>query len=497
MNPLYSPNPNTGKISAETAKTAPEESSAEAVEVDLLANLEGFMEKHLNTASLKDLELRAPVVECEEIVKILVSSKVAQPFVKAEEKLKRMVVSMDGFADRNRYPVDLEGVLLKFQRKGNKRVYRTAHQVHEDVVRLFSHVLDVRGKRHWLYVRAKKLCASFWSIYQRRVRAPAHQGMSSFSHGDQWLGHRVRVYWEQECEWFTACIDDYDGGERYHVVYEDDGLEEWLQLPSVAAVLIPFNWTPPTQVKVISAGDYIVCEDQKGGPRLIVYHALVKKVDLSKAKAFVHFTGWHHSHDQWLRLDTALFQLSPETEDTRSSLPHTLSPLSLLSPLSPLRWANGRYLCIGAGDVTPRAVARKLCMDEEILVAINYPTYPGMTATSKLRKGTSLMLPLDNFVRKRLAGQVALKTCSELRGGAAKELDAPASRDEAGEDGEHGEEEREAGTGHSLQKLRRRRRDLNLYGKKAVEQGAERDWMGAQVVVDCVDARHLGMLPQP
>jgi hypothetical protein len=32
---------------------------------------------------------------------------------------------------------------------------------------------------------------------------------------------------------YTGCIDDHYGLDQYHIVYDDDGWEEWICLPSV------------------------------------------------------------------------------------------------------------------------------------------------------------------------------------------------------------------------------------------------------------------------
>ena len=52
--------------------------------------------------------------------------------------------------------------------------------------------------------------------------------------GEHWLGQRVRVFWKDDLVWYTGCIDDHLGGsDRYHILYDDDGMEEWLTLPTV------------------------------------------------------------------------------------------------------------------------------------------------------------------------------------------------------------------------------------------------------------------------
>jgi hypothetical protein len=58
----------------------------------------------------------------------------------------------------------------------------------------------------------------------------------SVNTGLQWLGQRVRVFWKDDFMWYNGCIDDHYGGDRYHIVYDDDGFEEWISLPSVSSL---------------------------------------------------------------------------------------------------------------------------------------------------------------------------------------------------------------------------------------------------------------------
>lgn len=65
----------------------------------------------------------------------------------------------------------------------------------------------------------------------RRIRAPRHQ-LCEFSHGEANITRRVKVYWQDDHEWYCGSIDQYDGNTHYHITY-DDGEEEWIVLPSV------------------------------------------------------------------------------------------------------------------------------------------------------------------------------------------------------------------------------------------------------------------------
>jgi hypothetical protein len=82
-----------------------------------------------------------------------------------------------------------------------------------------------------------KVFEAFNDLYEVRILPPNHQmcgtGPVPFKHGLHWLGQRVRVFWKDDHVWYAGCIDDHYGSDRYHVIYDDDGLEEWITLPSV------------------------------------------------------------------------------------------------------------------------------------------------------------------------------------------------------------------------------------------------------------------------
>ena len=42
---------------------------------------------------------------------------------------------------------------------------------------------------------ARRLSQQFDKAYKRAVRAPAHQGLCRWEHGDAWVGKLLRVYW--------------------------------------------------------------------------------------------------------------------------------------------------------------------------------------------------------------------------------------------------------------------------------------------------------------
>lgn len=113
--------------------------------------------------------------------------------------------------------------------------YRSAQQVREDVVRIIRLVNESLTVRQAMRVTCTKVFEAFNDLFEARVSPPLHQagGMLPFQHGLHWLGQRVRVFWKDDFVWYTGCIDDHYGSDRYHIIYDDDGMEEWITLPSV------------------------------------------------------------------------------------------------------------------------------------------------------------------------------------------------------------------------------------------------------------------------
>ena len=101
------------------------------------------------------------------------------------------------------------------------------------IIRLINESLTVRQA---MRVTCTKVFEAFNDLFEARVSPPLHQagGVLPFQHGLHWLGQRVTVFWKDDFVWYTGCIDDHYGSDRYHIIYDDDGMEEWITLPSVS-----------------------------------------------------------------------------------------------------------------------------------------------------------------------------------------------------------------------------------------------------------------------
>jgi len=193
-----------------------------------------------------------------------------------------------------------------------------------------------------------------------------------------------------------------------------------------------------------------------------LYHGIVEEVDVEKARVKIHYTRWPRTFDRWVALGST----------------------TIMSGASDLisRYLNGRVLC--SDEDTPRAVARRFRIDEMSLCALNQMEYPDLMPASRLRKGTFLMLPVPYHILNR--------TRNARESGEDGDTD-----DEDNDDDEHQELEHEqAGTqGGSHAVLRKRHagdRGALRFGHMAVLAGAKQEALGARVVINCLDARHIG-----
>ncbi len=86
-------------------------------------------------------------------------------------------------------------------------------------------------------------------------------------------------------------------GGRYHVMYHEDGVEEWLTLPSLDVHLVPpaARNTPPRPLRFWEPGDAVLCRrprpcDAVGGPaEAAVYPARVEWLDAEAGRIRVSF----------------------------------------------------------------------------------------------------------------------------------------------------------------------------------------------------------------
>eukprot|EP00961_Rhodomonas_salina_P000190 2221-Rhodomonas_salina.1 len=201
-----------------------------------------FMQRSMALASLPAPNPTDPLGECAAIVNAVARSKAAEGLLESTPAFRRLVRN----PGKHKAPLDLGTIAQKLEKRGKGQAarygYKTPQHVREDLLRVLSYAREVHGEKSSVWGRVKKLMGACTALFRARILPGLHQGMESFEHGFHWLGHRVRVYWEDDRAWYAACIDDYDGAEKYHLIYEDDGVEEWIELPSTDVHLIPLDW---------------------------------------------------------------------------------------------------------------------------------------------------------------------------------------------------------------------------------------------------------------
>jgi hypothetical protein len=163
-------------------------------------------------------------------------------------------------------------------------------------------------------------------------------------------------------------------------------------------------------------------------------------------------------------------------------------------------YSNGRVQA--EEDETVREIATRYNLEDVKLAHLNRIEHPTITPTSKLVRGTLLLLPQHPSIAQRLAEDAAQRRQADvshytycqprpyLAGSAVAnaeetEESAPVSRARESGDGWLRERGR-MGSRHAC-----RQRPL-LYGSMAVRAGACEQLLGARVVVECVNSRLLG-----
>ena len=203
---------------------------------------------------LPDAQPDNALEECLLMLDAVLETKVAKPLLKADAStlFPLLVQSIEEAAGKNadKTPTDFVAIrnylagtcqALKDAAAGSggglRQHYRFAQHVREDVVRVMRLVNESWTARQPMRVCCTKVFEAFNDLYEVRILPPNHQmcgtGPVPFKHGLHWLGQRVRVFWKDDHVWYAGCIDDHYGSDRYHVIYDDDGLEEWITLPSV------------------------------------------------------------------------------------------------------------------------------------------------------------------------------------------------------------------------------------------------------------------------
>jgi len=223
-----------------------------------------------------------------------------------------------------------------------------------------------------------------------------------------------------------------------------------------------------------------------------MFHANVEDVDVAQRQVKVHYTRWPREYDRWVKLESTSVLMAYDDEMSR--------------------YVNGRVLC--SDEDTPRHVAKRVKSHETALCDLNRQEYPLLMPSSKLRKGTMLMLPvtyalLDRTRTARERAEHLVVDDAELESdddiddpfGGAGHNDASLDRG-AMEGGERadaapgGNQVALAGGSRVSHTVLRKRhagdRGALRFGHMAVLAGADKEALGARVVINCLDARHLG-----
>ena len=152
-------------------------------------------------------------------------------------------------------------------------------------------------------------------------------------------------------------------------------------------------------------------------------------------------------------------------------------------------YLNGRVQA--EEDETVRDIARRYNLEDVKLALLNKIEHPTITPTSRLVRGTLLLLPLHPTLAQRLPESAPL--------GAVAELPLPFLASSAAE-GDEGNACISSEVGYLRDRTRGRYPETRraskasrlLFGAKAVGAGASEKLLGARVAVECRNARLLG-----
>ncbi|EKX37497.1 hypothetical protein GUITHDRAFT_116304 [Guillardia theta CCMP2712] len=419
----------------------------------------------VNEGGMNQPDFEDAIGEAVAIIQSMSESREVNLLSTAPADLKKMIVMKpDKFFERFKLPLGLDS-LAKRVTKLSKQSSRASSPFTPR--RLFGQLLcslrfmcELLEFSNEVRAEAREMLLRFLRLSAVRILPAAIDGQAPFVHGQQWLGRRVRVLQEKELKFTWGVIDDYDGRERYHVI-DDEGVENWWILPSFVVDLFPERKEEMEDVKVVSRGDVVLCTWRKIESIEILHHAEVVDVDFAKKGVRVKFCHLPQDASEWIDMQTASVILSQRVVTC---------------------YKNGRALY--NEDSTPRSIARYLNASEEELVYLNRVEIPELHACSKLKRGTLLVLPVTR------ASEVADKTTRQ-----GEEAQETAN---GGDDRESvtlsPQERREvAGNPNLMRHVSRRTGQRRLcYGSLAVRQGASSSFLGATVVVDCSDARHVG-----
>ena len=149
-------------------------------------------------------------------------------------------------------------------------------------------------------------------------------------------------------------------------------------------------------------------------------------------------------------------------------------------------YVNGRVQA--EEDESVREIARRYNLEETKLAWLNKIEHPTIMPTSKLVRGTLLLLPLHPTLMQRAPENAALKTAEGMP---LPHLAISAPNGDSGDtvrrsSVEFVDKRGRMGTRHA------KRVPRLLYGGMAVLAGACEELLGVRVAVDCVNARYLG-----
>eukprot|EP00960_Hanusia_phi_P034801 751291-Hanusia_phi.AAC.2 len=416
----------------------------------------------INEGGLSEPDFEDPIGEVIAIVQGMSESKKFDMLSTIPADVRKMIVMRpEKFFERFKVPLGLDSLvagMLKRSKQSSKASAVTPRRLFDQLLSSIRFTCELFQCSEQVRSEAREVLLRFVRLASVRILPAAIDGRIPFVHGLQWLGHRVGVVKEERFKLSWGVIDDYDGKDRYHII-DDDGDEGWWALPSLVVDLFPERREELKGVKVVSKGDMLLCKWKKVESIDLLFHAEVVGVDFDKKGLWVKFSHLPDDVYKWIDM---------------------LSTSVLLSERVVTCFKNGRALF--HEDSTPRLIARQLNLSEEELVHLNRMEFPELHACSKLKRGTLLVLPV--------------MCASELREGEQEDTKVVEGRPLASpEDSCHKRNHRlgMADSVHLMRLMSRRAGQLRLlYGSLAVRHGASLSFLGAKVVVDCSDARHIG-----
>jgi hypothetical protein len=150
-----------------------------------------------------------------------------------------------GYFDKIKEPMDLGTIFSNLQ----DCTYLNAHQVRKDVTLVWKNCLAYNGRESEITHIAEELARYFDERFDEDISVPQHQGMKHFNQGEGWINKKVECYWDEDKEWYTGVIAEYDASKQnaegvttpYRIKYDEDDQDEWMDLPT-KDVAITDDW---------------------------------------------------------------------------------------------------------------------------------------------------------------------------------------------------------------------------------------------------------------